>query len=99
MQPSTETVQEIWEIAHKIIGETFLHFSPADQLVVEERTHRLKLTYVSARMSPDPQDITQVNLSFDFDTCELWISLRTDQILHFTAKLAWAWMFVAGVTW
>jgi N-acetylglutamate synthase-like GNAT family acetyltransferase len=25
-------------------------------------------------MSPDPQDITQVNLSFDFDTCELWIS-------------------------
>ncbi len=77
MQPSTETVREMWETARTIFDEAFPHFSPADQLVVEEGTHRLKLTYVSTRTSPDPQDITRVELCFHFDSREMWISWLT----------------------
>ena len=47
MQSSTGAVREIWETSRTAFGEAIPNFSPADQLVVEEGTHRLKLTYVS----------------------------------------------------
>ena len=77
MERSAETVREMWEMARTIFGEAFPHFTPADQLVVEGGIHRLKLTYVSSRTSPDPQDITRVELCFHFNSREMWIGWLT----------------------
>lgn len=74
MQPSTRTVRVIWETARTIFGEVFPHFSPDDQIVVEERTRPLILTYVSSRMSPDARDLTRLELCFHLDRSEMWIS-------------------------
>ncbi len=77
MQSSTGAVREIWETSRAAFGEAIPNFSPADQLVVEEGRHRLKLTYVSPRTSPDPNDITRIELCFHFDSREMWISSLT----------------------
>ena len=57
-----------------MFGDLFARVDQVHRLVVEQERCQIRMANIAARTSPDARDVTSVELGFQSDRNEMWIS-------------------------